>query len=263
NVLFYGNTATSTGGAVQSGVPTYGACTLTMTNVTIAQNTAPTAAALYSEQCCNVQQVTNTILYDNDTTGGGSDVVAVNSSSVAISYSLVEGVTFGSGVNDGGNNLTDEDPLFTDAAGGDFTVQAGSPAIDAGSNAALPADTTDLDGDTDVAEALPYALGGTERIFDGDEDTDAVVDIGDYEYGAPFVLPVELTSFTAVADGEAVVLRWETASETNNAGFEIQWVSNPEIRNPKSETLNWKTLAFVAGVGTTVEAQAYSYRADA
>lgn len=34
-------------------------------------------------------------------------------------------------------------------------------------------------------------------------------------------LPVELTTFTAHVDGDAAVLTWTTASETNNAGFEV------------------------------------------
>jgi len=35
-------------------------------------------------------------------------------------------------------------------------------------------------------------------------------------------LPVELTSFEAQVDGDAVVLRWTTLTETNNAGFEVE-----------------------------------------
>ncbi|KAB2921570.1 MAG: hypothetical protein F9K22_13560, partial [Bacteroidetes bacterium] len=35
-------------------------------------------------------------------------------------------------------------------------------------------------------------------------------------------LPVELTSFTAVAKGRGVELAWKTATELNNKGFEIQ-----------------------------------------
>jgi len=35
-------------------------------------------------------------------------------------------------------------------------------------------------------------------------------------------LPVELTTFDAALDGEAVQLNWETASETNNAGFDVE-----------------------------------------
>ena len=63
-------------------------------------------------------------------------------------------------------------------------------------------------------------------------------------------LPVDLISFTGVQVGERVMLQWETASEINNAGFEVEF---------QSEGGEFRRLAFVAGAGTTLEAQRYSY----
>ncbi len=63
-------------------------------------------------------------------------------------------------------------------------------------------------------------------------------------------LPVELTGFTAAADGSDAVLRWETASETNNVGFEVQMDAGA----------GFAPLGFVAGAGTSLEGQRYSYR---
>src|SRR5690606_10947010 len=65
------------------------------------------------------------------------------------------------------------------------------------------------------------------------------------------VIPVELTAFNAVANGSDVTLAWATASETNNAGFEVQMRQGGD----------WSPLGFVAGHGTTTEAQTYSYTA--
>jgi hypothetical protein len=62
-------------------------------------------------------------------------------------------------------------------------------------------------------------------------------------------IPVELTSFTAVAGNGLVELNWATASETNNLGFEVQRSSDGEF----------VTIAFVNGHGTTTEAQTYNY----
>ncbi len=67
-------------------------------------------------------------------------------------------------------------------------------------------------------------------------------------------LPVELISFEAILDGATAVLRWETESETNNAGFEVQHIS--EV------TQKWTDLGFVDGYGTTIEAQTYTHRVD-
>ena len=73
-------------------------------------------------------------------------------------------------------------------------------------------------------------------------------------------LPVELTSFTALADGRAVLLRWETASETNNAGFDIQ--QRMAVETVRATSLPWETLAFVDGYGTTERPQSYAYRLE-
>ncbi|MDX1546417.1 MAG: T9SS type A sorting domain-containing protein [Rhodothermales bacterium] len=84
-------------------------------------------------------------------------------------------------------------------------------------------------------------------------------DTGEYFYAdnvqveGSGVFPVELTAFEAVADGEDVELAWKTASETNNAGFEVQQQTGG----------GWQVLGFVEGRGTTVEAQRYAFRAEA
>lgn len=81
-----------------------------------------------------------------------------------------------------------------------------------------------------------------------------------FDSDASATLPVELTAFTALADGRAVVLQWETASETNNAGFEIQRTAAVA---PSYETAQpWETLAFVEGYGTTEQPRSYTYRAE-
>ena len=64
-----------------------------------------------------------------------------------------------------------------------------------------------------------------------------------------YIIPVELTSFTANASEGLVELSWITATETNNQGFEVQRSSGSE----------YETIAFVDGHGTTTESQAYSY----
>lgn len=66
----------------------------------------------------------------------------------------------------------------------------------------------------------------------------------------PAPLPVELSNFQVRKQGKESLISWETASEENNKGFEIQ----------KSEDgINWNKLAWVDGVGTTANAQSYSY----
>ncbi len=77
--------------------------------------------------------------------------------------------------------------------------------------------------------------------------------------GLDQLLPVELVSFEALADGHAVVLNWHTAAETNNAGFEVQvWEAGSGWGDEGSESA-WSVLGFVEGKGTTTAPQAYSH----
>ena len=70
------------------------------------------------------------------------------------------------------------------------------------------------------------------------------------------VLPVEMVSFVATADGRTVLLQWTTASETSNAGFQVLRTADPQ-----DEEARWETLTFVEGAGTTAEPRVYRYRA--
>ena len=79
--------------------------------------------------------------------------------------------------------------------------------------------------------------------------------------GTGSLLPVELVSFEATLDGNAVLLRWETASETNNAGFEVQHIAD-EATYDVAPAAPWDVLAFVEGHGTTEMAQSYRFRAE-
>ena len=64
------------------------------------------------------------------------------------------------------------------------------------------------------------------------------------------IIPVELTSFIASVNGKNVNLNWNTASEINNSGFEVE---------RKSANSDWQKIGFVSGNGTTTEKQSYAY----
>ncbi|MBP9120323.1 MAG: immune inhibitor A [Ignavibacterium sp.] len=76
-----------------------------------------------------------------------------------------------------------------------------------------------------------------------------VDDISVVVYG---IVPVELSSFNAIAQEDNVMLSWITSTETNNMGFDI------ERREIKSNS-SWQKLGFVNGNGTTTEKSSYSY----
>ena len=68
-------------------------------------------------------------------------------------------------------------------------------------------------------------------------------------------VPVELTSITADVIEEGVRLNWQTATETNNKGFEIQ---RKEMEQG-NELNEWESIGFVGGFGTTTEYHTYSF----
>ncbi|MBK7377901.1 MAG: hypothetical protein IPJ03_02675 [Ignavibacteriales bacterium] len=72
------------------------------------------------------------------------------------------------------------------------------------------------------------------------------------------IVPVELTSFTATAERNSVSLNWQTATETNNSGFEIE---RKQVGSPQSSVGNqdWNQIAFIPGFGTTTEPKSYLF----
>lgn len=63
-------------------------------------------------------------------------------------------------------------------------------------------------------------------------------------------LPVDLVSFDAIRIADGVALNWQTASEFNNAGFDVELQYNERP---------FEQVAFVKGAGTTLAAQQYRH----
>jgi hypothetical protein len=77
--------------------------------------------------------------------------------------------------------------------------------------------------------------------------------LGDYNFDnitfTDAALPVELTTFKGIYGKNGITLEWQTATETNNQGFEIE-------RNTNS---SWVDIGFVAGNGTSASINDYSF----
>ncbi|MDP1678068.1 MAG: hypothetical protein Q8L88_14520, partial [Bacteroidota bacterium] len=72
-------------------------------------------------------------------------------------------------------------------------------------------------------------------------------------------LPVELVSFSATAKGKNVELKWNTATEVNNYGFEIERSVVSDRHLQGDGYFSWTKIGFVEGNGTTNAPKLYSF----
>jgi hypothetical protein len=94
---------------------------------------------------------------------------------------------------------------------------------------------------------LSFTVSGT-NLFAGTEELGGLG--GVWRRPLSEMIPVELTTFTASANGKEVTLNWSTATELNNQGFEVQ---------RKFGSNDFVTIGSVRGNGTTTFPSQYSY----
>jgi len=198
NSLFSGNLATQAGGGVYNyfSSPEF-------INVTLVSNYSnpniPSGGGIYNLGSDSKVKIVNSILYGNLPTQYSND-----GGVMSVTYSDIQDGHSGDG------NISDN-PLFVNPVaaqdkptpGGDYRLIASSPCIDMGINDA-------------VTFPILYLkdLDGYQRIFDGDENSTATVDMGAYEYQQN-TLTVEIVGYgdviknpekTSYSDGELVTL---------------------------------------------------------
>ncbi|TKT87054.1 T9SS type A sorting domain-containing protein [Dyadobacter frigoris] len=158
--------------------------------------------------------------------GSGENAVGLEyDATVEASYSLMDGQRFSNNID--ASKYT-PGQIFTNPGLGDYTLKAGSVALNAGSDALYAPYSGSISADKDIA-GNPRLVGSS-------------IDMGAFE--APqSVLPVTLISFTASLQGENnVLLRWSTASELNNEGFELEILRTDNT---------YQKIGFIKGSGTT------------
>ena len=69
---------------------------------------------------------------------------------------------------------------------------------------------------------------------------------------------MELTSFSATSTGSTIRLDWNTATEINNYGFEIE----RKVGSPQSSVGNYEKIGFVNGNGNSNSPKDYSFVDD-
>lgn len=197
NCIFIGNSTPHNGGALSViGSPTI-ATYVTLMNCSLYNNQAGPNSVAHAIVAWSPDQsgtahctVRNTIIWAPD----GRRHLQPSADHIGVAFSCLSNPD---GMTDEGNNITG-DPLFVDAGARNLQLQAGSPAINAGT--AVNAPGTDIRG--------------------GLRPQGARVDMGAYEYTLPpAVAPLDLSA-TAYFD-EYITLHW-VAKAHNTAWFSIE-----------------------------------------
>jgi uncharacterized repeat protein (TIGR01451 family) len=207
NALFSNNTATNSG----AGIYNLGAGSPSLAGATFSGNAASASGGAIYNYVGSYIQLRNSVLW-GDSAADGPELFVLETGSATASFSIVEGGHPGDG-NQGA------DPRFVRNPGpggdsawgtgddviGDLHLRADSPAIDAGDNDAVPADTLDLNGDHNTSEPLPLDLDGAGRFADDPDRPDVghgaapIVDVGAYEFTpGPIVPPAQPLSNLSV-----------------------------------------------------------------
>ncbi|NCS44242.1 MAG: cadherin [Microcystis aeruginosa BS11-05] len=232
NVTFSRNNAISQGGAIW----TNGGGANTLVNTSFYGNASSAGSAIFNDG--TAPTLRNSIIWGH----GGTAIVG----SPTITNSIVQGGYTGTG-NVTVDPLTLATAIFVDPNFDDLRLKSGSPAIDAGSNTFLPADSRDLDKDGNTTEPLSQDLGNNPRV------NGTTVDIGAFEFTTPVNQPPVVTNKTfTIAKSIAVGATVGTVpiSDPENNPFTVT------ITNGNTDTDNDGTRPFAisnAGVITVTD----------
>ncbi|WP_293298729.1 T9SS type A sorting domain-containing protein [Pedobacter sp. UBA4863] len=224
NALIADNSATGNGGAIRNDANS----SPSLTNATVVGNTGST-----------------TLFAPSGTTSFANSIVygTVISGTYTAQYSLVQGSSATANGNIDAAGITTNN-VFTNPSARDYTLKPTSPVLNKGSKALF----TGLDTNT-------KDLAGNARVYNS-----GVIDLGAYEYQGESTLPVTLVNFTAKADGNHAKLQWQTASETNNKGFEIYRAESGKQKAESSENLTFIKIGEVpATFNTSLSTFHYTY----
>ena len=222
NNTIIGNSADSCGG----GICIYEHSAPLISNNLIIGNSAPNGGAIFGEGDVSPKIINNNI-YGNSVDGvhRGDDVSI---------FTITNNIIWGNGddlygctatysdIEDGdpGEGNICIDPMFVDAAGSDFHLQASSPCIDAGTNEGAP--STDFDGNP--------------RPIDGDGDGIAIVDMGAFEYNPEsMIVKVNIDPDTLNLKSKG---KWMTAYIELPAGYDVREIGTTKVNlvTPSGET---------------------------
>lgn len=209
------------------------------------------AQTTFSEDCLTngannatlvIEQSVSPALADGQTIDAGDTVFAYDSEGQCVGYAVWSGTDDISFPVAGPNPATNDTALQGYAPEEPLKLKVHDASADV---------TTDFGADLVYKACSEVGLPMCQA--DGTYASDALLIVQGF---ASTTLPVEMASLTLTREQQRVRIAWETVSETQNAGWEVQ-------HRPASASGGWAPLGFVEGTGTTDAPQAYTYRTEA
>jgi len=146
-------------------------------NTTLCNNNN-TGADEYGASICCLGNGSNLNIKNSISWNNQPCEISLTNSILTTSYSNIQGGEPGIEINGNGvimwlDGNIDEDPLFIGTGEHPYSLLEDSPCVDTGTS------------DTLGLNLPPWDIIGNQRIWDGDEDGSAIIDMGAYEFGAP------------------------------------------------------------------------------
>ncbi|HWB53064.1 MAG TPA: right-handed parallel beta-helix repeat-containing protein [Tepidisphaeraceae bacterium] len=253
NCVIAGNTAGQNGGAINIA----GAAPV-IVNCTISGNSAVNDGGGIYVKASGTPTVTNSILWGDMVAANVDEIGSTSDSSATINFSDVDGGFAGTG------NI-DADPLFVDAANGNYRLQDASSAINAGSNSAVPDGiTTDIAGDQRIVGSAvdlgAFELQSSKLVISAQPPANATA-------GNAFSVVVEITDDNGnviTTDNSDVTVSIGSGPSGASVGGTLTVTAVDGVATFSDLTLNRagdNTLAFADGslAGTTSNTIATTY----
>ena len=258
---------------------------ITIAGGTISYNQAPNASGTGGggiNNALGLTTISNALIIGNTSPSGAGlgmfDNVTITGTTLKWNIANLGGGGLGGAICQNAGALTMQsciiDSNSTDGFGGGIAIFGGA---DSWKNVTIGYDTAGQDGGGvyDVAGNVSWhgdslicnrvLAGGTTYAFtngSGSPTPDTLLNVGfrnnlPFDYSLSVVLPVEMVSLIATTNAGAVTLAWQTATEVDNAGFNV-------LRKKLNETSFAEIASFSAnstlrGAGTSNSPKQYSF----
>jgi hypothetical protein len=205
---------------------------------TLGTGTSTRSCTVYGNLIMGASAIVNG--YGPFTLAAGATITTANATGIDGSIQVTGGETFSSSANYAFNGTV---PQVT---GSSMPATVNNLTINNTSGSPI---AVDLSKATTVNGVLSLTNGILDNLSPETVTLNGTLNQGAGSLTGP--LPVELTSFTAVLNGTSALLKWSTATETNNSGFQIE-------RSVEGSNA-WVKVTFVNGAGTSNAPKYYSY----